>query len=319
MSAQLTRDQRRNAFTLIELLVVIAIIAILIALLLPAIQKVREAASRMQCQNNIRQLAVGLHNFHDVLKGFPRAGEVRNQLSWHVFILPYIEQQNLYAQFDLSPSGNYNSTANRNVHALNRIAMFLCPTSSIEKMQTGGGHHVNDSERIGGSTGTIVYTTHYYGVLGPMGMNPVTSLAYDHDATNLDTYGGLATQGIFMPERVTATATSDTGWSLPQITDGSSNTLMLGEISWVSNATRYRTWIRGCQTVGVCAGCRNVTNAINTPGYDLFNDIAFGSMHFGGTNFAFGDGSVRFIHQSINLGTYRALASRNGGEAVSDF
>src|SRR6266542_5568041 len=101
----------RFAFTLIELLVVIAIIAILIALLVPAVQKVREASARLQCQNNLKQIGLALHGFHDSYKGFPKAGEKSSQLSWHVFVLPYLDQVPLYAKFDLSP-GNYDGPPN---------------------------------------------------------------------------------------------------------------------------------------------------------------------------------------------------------------
>src|SRR5205814_6050100 len=124
------------------------------------------------------------------------------------------------------------------------------------------------------------------------------------------THGGFALQGIFRRD-VAATAKAKVGVKMTQISDGVSNTLMVGEISWVNEVTgtRYRSWVRGCDDAPVCAGARNVTNAINSPSITLFNDIAFGSMHPGGTNFALGDGSVRFINASINLGLYRSLAS----------
>src|SRR5687767_5856032 len=117
-------SRRRPAFTLIELLVVIAIIAILIALLVPAVQKVREAAARLQCQNNLKQIGLGLHAFHDSYKGFPKAGEKASELSWHVFVLPYIDQTPLYTKFDLATVGPYTGP-NRIAHSLQSVPVFL--------------------------------------------------------------------------------------------------------------------------------------------------------------------------------------------------
>src|ERR1700735_1861876 len=97
----------RRAFSLIELLVVIAIIAVLIGLLLPAIQQVRESASRTKCQNNLKQIGIGLHLFNESFGAFPKAGNYQSELSWHVFILPFIEQNNLYEQFNQQP-GTYS-------------------------------------------------------------------------------------------------------------------------------------------------------------------------------------------------------------------
>src|SRR5436190_1199184 len=110
---------RRSGFTLIELLVVIAIIAVLIGLLLPAVQKVREASNRSQCLNSLKQIGIGLHNYNSAHGTFPQAGDEKggtsasNSLSWHVFLLPHIEQDNLYKQFNLA-AGMFNAgTGNR--------------------------------------------------------------------------------------------------------------------------------------------------------------------------------------------------------------
>src|SRR5436190_1582522 len=101
----------RRAFTLIELLVVIAIIAILIGLLIPAVQKARATIQRIQCQNNLHQIGVGLHNYENSNGSFPKAGEVTTELSWHVYLLPYIEQRNLYEQFSFA-AGSFNGAPN---------------------------------------------------------------------------------------------------------------------------------------------------------------------------------------------------------------
>ena len=112
----------------------------------------------------------------------------------------------------------------------------------------------------------------------------------------------------------------DPGVRITDVTDGTSNTLAIGEMSWVAaTGTRYRSWVRGCDTTPVCAGARNVVNAINNTQITLYMDMSFGSMHPNGANFAMADGSVRFIDQTIALPTYYAIASYNGGEPLGDF
>jgi prepilin-type N-terminal cleavage/methylation domain-containing protein/prepilin-type processing-associated H-X9-DG protein len=299
----------RPGFTLIELLVVIAIIAILIGLLLPAIQKVREAANRARCTNNLKQIGLGLHNYESQHKAFPAAGERLNQLGWHVYLLPFIEQDNVYQQFDLTTSGAYTIAPRRRELGQLRIALYLCPSSQTEKTLTAAPHsaHLPEFEPPN-ANGSPPYTTHYYGVLGPKGTNPATGLAYDWD--NRGSHGGFARQGLFKQETPTRVS---------EVTDGTSNTLAVGEISWVNHitGTRYRTWIRGCHNSTACSSARNVVNAINTPGIATFDDIAFGSHHPGGANFCMGDGSVHFLSQNINLNVYRSLASRNGTEVAA--
>jgi prepilin-type N-terminal cleavage/methylation domain-containing protein/prepilin-type processing-associated H-X9-DG protein len=322
MILRMSQLRLRRAFTLIELLVVIAIIGILIALLLPAVQKVREAANRLKCQNNLKQIGIALHGFHDSYHGFPKAGKLANQLSWHVFILPFVEQDNLYKQFNLA-RGPFNGPPDnrgpmKNELAFNKIPIYLCPSSQAEKMFTTPPHNVNEPELVNGQP---PYTTHYYGIMGPKGTNPVTGQPYLWD--DIGPHGGFARQGIFERDTVNPNPNvgPESGARIASVTDGTSNTLMLGEISWVNQVTgtRYRSWVRGCDTAPVCAGSRNVVNAINSPSIATFNDIAFGSMHPGGANFALADGSVRFLQENINLGTYRALASRDGSETLGDY
>jgi prepilin-type N-terminal cleavage/methylation domain-containing protein/prepilin-type processing-associated H-X9-DG protein len=298
----------RRGFTLLELLVVIAIIAILLGLLLPAIQKVREAAARTQCQNNLKQLGLALHGYHDANLRFPPGGVTASELSWHVFILPYIEQGNLFNKFDLGP-GSFDAASgrgpNKNEHAANRIAMFLCPSSPVERMEL-----LNDDEPelIGGPGGVAPYTAHYYGVMGPKGTNPATGQAYGWQ--NVGGHGGFATQGVLG---------KDSKVSLAQVPDGTSNTLAVGELSRTNSPApdRYRSWVRGCDGALACAGCRNVNSPINTPSIDTFNDVAFGSQHPRGANFLLADGSVRFLADSVALAVYKAAASRDGGEATT--
>jgi len=315
----------RPAFTLVELLVVIAIIGVLVALLLPAVQAAREAARRTSCQNNLKQIGLALHNFHDTYLGFPKAGKRSNELSWHVFVLPHLEQKPLYEQFNLSAGPFNGAPQNRgpmkNELGLTPVNVYLCPSSPIKQMATSAPHNVNTPEII---NNLVPYTTHYYGVMGPKGNHPTSGLPYPFENSgSLATHGGFASSGIFVRDGLVTNPNvgPEPGTRLAQVTDGSSNTLLVGEISWFNlvTGTRYRSWVRGCDTAPVCAGSRNVVNAINSPSIATFNDIAFGSHHPGGANFTLGDASVRFIPQTINLGVYRSLASRDGGEAAGNF
>lgn len=317
---------RRSGFTLIELLVVIAIIAILIALLVPAVQKIRAAAARSQCQNNLKQVALACHGYHDNFHNWPRTSTpgfsptntaVTNQLSWHVYVLPYIEQKSLYDQFDLSRTGTYDSPAATRLNlALNPIPVYLCPLTVAQKMMQGPNDNVNPPDLIPPTTGQPPYTTHYYGVMGPRGANGYFTGVNYKDQFSAQSHGGISLDGIFQRDRDVR---------LKDVTDGTSVTLAIGEVSWYNNitGTRYRPWVRGCESASSassdvwCAGGKNVNIAINTPGITTFNDIAFGSQHDGGTNFAFADGSTVYIQQDISMKVYRALASRNGDETAT--
>ena len=307
---------KRKGFTLIELLVVIAIIAILIGLLLPAVQKVREAAARMKCQNNLKQLGLGVHSYHDTYSRFIPAGNTTTWLSWHVGILPYIEQTALFNKVSQT-AGNYITIGKYDIPVNNRVATFLCPSQTEgEKMilSPTPPHNVNLPEVINNQP---PYTTHYYGVGGPAGVNPITGANYIYEV-NDPTHGRMGKQGMFQR--------TDTV-KLESITDGTSNTLMVGEMSWSPGAitptniagTRFRGWARGCDDpliTQVCGGIKTISNAINAYSNTLFNEMPFGSQHTGGTNFAMGDASVRFLNASININAYRAAASYNGGEVL---
>ena len=315
----------RQAFTLIELLVVIAIIAILIGLLLPAVQKIREAANRMKCTSHLKQIALACHNYHDTIGKLPPAYDAATGLSWHVLVLPYIEQDNLYRQFDFTNPSFLHTAPNRNdPHGLVKIVIYQCPSSPLKVQAFGPPNNTNGpSDYIPPGSGVPAAIPHYYGVNGPRGTNPATGQPYPLGTA---THEGVraATSGMFQ---------RDGDLNLASVTDGTSNTIMVAEMSWVSPqfGTRYRSWVRGGEEyAGVVTGrpafvvsCRNVTNGINaifTANLIVpYNDVPFGSMHPGGMCAAFGDGSVRFLKQTLTITTYRALASRDGGEVVSDF
>jgi prepilin-type N-terminal cleavage/methylation domain-containing protein len=313
------RSRTRGGFTLIELLVVIAIIAILIGLLLPAVQKVREAAQRLSCQNNLHQLGLALHNYHDSYGSFPACPTVGNAgVSWHCLILPYIEQGNLAAQVDPTKAayGSQTSRAlpNQPLGAY-RVATFLCPSATSEF----------SSSLIDSPDGKArAYTTHYVGNAGPVGTNPRTGAAYNIHTVSA-AQGGLAADGVlpFIPTVVTSLSPTPrpAGVRLPDISDGTSSTLMLFEASWTGlDAGTYRSWVRGFawNSDGTCS--KNVTNAMNVQKYTTsgtYNNTSMGSNHAGGCNVALADASVRFLSATVDLNNVlKPLASRAGGEVI---
>jgi len=303
---QIPLPGRRRGFTLVELLVVIAIIGVLVALLLPAVQAAREAARRMKCQNNLKQIGLALHNYNDTFNIFPPGGVSTNETGWLVFILPFIEQKNLYDQFNFNAGGYTSGTGQvgRNALALNKMDAYLCPSCSVTKMLLNTPHVVETPEVI---SGVVPWTSHYYGIMGPTGTSVSTGT---YSINTAGSHGGYAQSGIFPFCNVSVRGA--------EITDGTSNTLMAGEISWINNqtGTRFRSWMRGCRTNDWNNGARNVATSINTPGVSSFNSISFGSQHPNGANFVLGDGSLRYLSQNINIGAYKAAASKDGNESV---
>jgi prepilin-type N-terminal cleavage/methylation domain-containing protein len=317
---------RPRAFTLIELLVVIAIIAILIGLLLPAVQKIREAANRMSCSNKMKQLGLALHNYHDVNNTLPPGAQgavfpIPNPAgntttiagtSWIVFILPYIEQDNLFKQyrFDLA----YNSVENGLVGS-NVVPTLYCPSGPSPKKYLDPNTNVNTNP-----------STHYYGVMGPGGLTdnwPIVynGVTYTYRIGSANANGAWSGHGVLSHYQETTGSISTLRLiRLTDVIDGLTNTLMLGEISVnlpPGQTNQYRTWIRGNNAGS--GTTKNVTYPMNSTFYNgstNFNHISFGSHHAGGCNFTLGDGSVRFVRQTIDLALYQVLASIDGGEVA---
>ena len=316
--------RRPQGFTLVELLVVIAIIGVLVALLLPAVQAAREAARRMRCQNNLKQIGLASHNLHDITGEMPRAFWPDTGLSWHVYLLPYIEQQALFNQFDTKTVNPSHTAPNRNdPYGLQIVPAYQCPSCTATRQLFNPPNHINGpTDLIPPNTGSAAAVPHYYGVNGPRGAVGTGGGSTYPVGTATHEAVPVATSGIFQRDGTIRMA---------RITDGTSNTLMVAEMSWLSPqyGTRFRTWVRGGdEYAGVIAGrpsfvvsCRNVTNPINSIfSANLvvpYNDVPFGSMHPGGMNGVMGDGSVRFLSQNLGMSTYRAIASREEGESVN--
>jgi prepilin-type N-terminal cleavage/methylation domain-containing protein len=312
-------SSRHRGFTLIELLVVIAIIAILIGLLLPAVQKVREAAARMSCSNNLKQLAIAVHSYHDAYGKFPSsAGPGYNYnpsspYSWSFLAvcLPYLEQNALYTQAGIPTS----TISGAGALAAQPIKTFLCPSdTAINGQPRTDEANIGSTFNYGGSPITVGQTN-YKGVCGSnwaWGTYQVTDITGNNNG--LDQGNGIFYRTDGLP------GTSGHGpLKMTSITDGTSNTFMLGED--IPSMNVHCDWVFFNHCTGTCAIPLNSAMQPGQPGYNNSTDwpdvYSFRSRHTGGALFAYADGGVSFVSQSIDTTTYRALSTYALGEVVT--
>jgi prepilin-type N-terminal cleavage/methylation domain-containing protein/prepilin-type processing-associated H-X9-DG protein len=357
----LSLARRRQAFTLIELLVVIAIIAILIGLLLPAVQKVRQAAARLQCQNNLKQLGLGLHGFHDAYGRFP-PGCARDQIpfgnsgtggsghgsSWMGYLLPFVEQDNLYRQLTFAGGSGWNQTANGPVISDVILRVYRCPASPLPLYCEDPMHA--PATFNGGKARNVMAAT-YVGIAGADTPALPTETRVNGGAAVMGSAtggngGNVSAGGILFPNSQV---------KMGQILDGTSNTFLVGEQSdfivtqdgskraWT--ASSRNGWLMGAGSVGVPPNyipggdnrAFNITTVryqINqTTGYpdspgdcyhtgvceDTGGNIPLSSTHGAGANFLLTDGSVRFVSSSTPLATLGMLATRDDGLVIPDY
>jgi prepilin-type N-terminal cleavage/methylation domain-containing protein/prepilin-type processing-associated H-X9-DG protein len=309
----MTRPHRmRSGFTLIELLVVIAIIAVLIGLLLPAVQKVREAAARTQCTNNLHQMGLALFNYHDVYTALPPSRVGPQHATWFVLLLPYMEQNNLYNQWNLANNYYEQTPAVQNSF----VKQYVCPTrrnspmpsTEYEISSTG----IPDSLLHPGTQGDYACNGGQY-ANSPIVDNPLCRGAMCY-----------ASSQVNGSDQVTYSASQT---ALKDITDGTSNTFLVGEKHQVlSRWGQSGMWGEGAIWNGDFP--RNFARIAGETLWNLGqgpNDATgpfhckFGSWHPGICQFLFADGHVVPLSNSTDMPTLQILAVRNDGQVVPNY
>jgi prepilin-type N-terminal cleavage/methylation domain-containing protein len=297
-------QRRRRGFTLIELLVVIAIIAVLVGLLLPAVQKVREAANLVSCKNNLKQIGLALQSYHDSRGSFPVGyydptpwPQLDNGpgWGWGAYILPYLEQENVYRQINFNL--DVGDPANATVRTTS-LKCFLCPSDKTLTTFT-----VTD----GGNNSWTLAQGSYVACNGNDGVDDFTT-----------------------PPHTGAFVRATRGFKIIDITDGLSNTLFVGDrtmdlsyATWIGGPTAaLNPFLQSPSNFGAevtLLMCHAGVTGPNSPG--VFDADSTSSPHRTGVPFLFGDGSVHFLSNGIDVKVWMALATRAGGEVVtnSDF
>ena len=340
LSLSLSQRQRNSClrplhgFTLVELLVVIAIIGTLVGLLLPAVQAARESARRITCANNVKQLALGLHNFHDATGTFPFGGSGGrgnfawtgnastdcNLFNWRGFILPFIEEQALYdLQKAQMRSQGQPETISDHTSAwraafqnapfrLAAIGALRCPSdagAAMNNVDGGAGWTLN-----AGSLGTV---SSYFASAGPEGMSSGSASSLCNLTPGCTVYNSteFCASGIRGGGSGVFSLRSDRT-RIKDITDGTSKTLLLGETSQSSFPTTQSYQWRWNEALSVTSTIRGINNQTNNNYYGM----GFASLHQGGATFAIADASVVFLGNSIDIIAFCRLGTRAKGETV---
>lgn len=326
------KTRKSRGFTLIELLVVIAIIAILISLLLPAVQQAREAARRTQCRNNLKQIGLACHNYHDVHRSFP-LGVGYSLWGWKVYILPYIDQGNQYDIIDFNDGidltgancrgqGSACYTSQHQVNALTAagqqnwgttpFAVYGCPSDPLGNTPYSGTLP-NINGNYYGVCGDVDSVARLTGSYGPDTRHRIMCLEGDSCVEPYPGNPNLRNEynGIFRYAAKVA---------IRDVTDGTSNTLMIGERA-VDEDHSWGWTLTGVEGDGfVGTGAPMWQGGLKkSDGYNVPNSPRFSSHHTGGAQFCLGDGSVRFISNNIDFTNYRALGTAGGGEVLAQF
>jgi prepilin-type N-terminal cleavage/methylation domain-containing protein/prepilin-type processing-associated H-X9-DG protein len=348
----------RSAFTLIELLVVIAIIAILIGLLLPAVQKIREAANRMKCSNNLKQIGLAVHNYADSNDGrFPHNGENFAGPSWAVHLLPHIEQVNFQRSFVIPQGTNYfygygTETTNMRAQYGVSVPIYLCPSSTSTPLRVVDW-------TFGRPGNPMVLVGHYQGISGATTSGTDFRDPTGQGRNTTDCAGQcywesyLAYNGVIVPLNRIGGGPNPTNFA--SVTDGLSNTIMVGESSrmvdwpagqcgigslnkylyashrgwgyWLGEVNGYQYW----QSSPTCGGAQGPITSVRWPINRTFlttdaSGVGMGpwnanhginSHHSGGANVLLGDGAVKFVRDTTTWDVLQRLCIRDDGQTVA--
>jgi prepilin-type N-terminal cleavage/methylation domain-containing protein len=332
---------KRTAFTLIELLVVIAIIAVLIGLLLPAVQKVREAANRTTCANNLKQLGLAAHNYHDVYHYFPPSAIRDDWASWAVFLLPYVEQEAVFKMWNLQKRWpEQSSDPDPRPH---NLSVFFCPS---RRSASGLGFSVNDVANAPADT-----LGAFAGGLGDYACNggndstnnrPRGAMTFSR-ARGITPSGQIITGSFDASPVGTVIVSFNSLINIASITDGTTNTLLIGEKHIRPNSrdgkNEDRSIYSGCNAnnysrlAGIPPASIAQTNDVkqyplaaseqdanmvtSTPPGPYNSNMIFGGPHEGICMFVFCDGSVKGVKNSVDLSVLTWLAVRNDGQVIN--
>ena len=323
------RRTTRLAFTLIELLVVIAIIAVLIGLLLPAVQKVREAAARIKCANNVKQIGLAMHGYMNTNERLPANGiyawngaGITTTSAWSAMarILPYIEQENLFRGIDFSVSYNVQIGI-----ASKRVSTFICPSEVNDKgfgtdPTYGNKHWVIN---YAGNEGTwAVLTNKSSGmVTGDGAFAPTRGFGPADFADGMSNTIGIA-EVKAMTSRVAGSASFAVPNAPANLAAGAVDPTKFTHVEWVDgkvHETGFTTTF-GPNTPVIVGGYDvDFVSASESSASDTYAAVTSRSYHSGGVNILLMDGSVRFVRNSISQATWRALGTRAGNEVVGDY
>jgi len=332
------RGIRNRGFTLIELLVVIAIIAVLIALLLPAVQQAREAARRTQCKNNVKQLGLAMHNYHDTHNRFPinslQWGSPAQTPEWTAtqhgteltMILPYIDQAPLYNQINFTiPNAETIVVGGKPIYDI-VIPAFLCPTSTSP--DTTGRAKTNYAPSMGAQRMDVNGGTGCPGLYPPHGplVDPQHAARGGNNGGGYFGTGAAGHGNTFTPSQVSGMFSRAVySARMRDVSDGTSNTILMGEIrpecadhqnnGWFHNNS---IWTATTPPINFPTCPQSPPRADNCHRWDTWNTSqGFKSEHTGGAHFLFCDGSVQFLSENIDYGTYQRMGDRRDGNTVS--